>query len=309
MMKQNIYISEELDGKRLDFIVSAQVDSCSRACAVDGILQGQILVNSCQKKPGYKVKHGDHISLDIEVQEGSVSILPEETALDIIYEDPYLIIINKKPGVVVHPAPGNMSNTLVNALLSHAPEIKMAGDDHFRSGIVHRLDKDTSGLMVVAKNQSALTFLQKEFKQRRVEKRYLALVFGQMSESAGVIDLPIGRHPVKRQLMAVNHEDGKSAVTCWEIKQQYKNACLLEVLLKTGRTHQIRVHFYAMDHPLIGDQVYQPRRFRKQKSMAQRQMLHSWKLSFRHPYSGQRVSFAADPPRDFMKIQSLLEND
>lgn len=309
MMKQNIYISEDLDGKRLDFAVSTQVASCSRSRAADGILKGQILVNSCPRKPGYKVKHGDHIFLDIQAQDDCVLILPEEIALDIIYEDPHLIIINKSAGVVVHPAPGNMSNTLVNALLSHAPEIKKAGDDHFRSGIVHRLDKDTSGLMVVAKNQTALTFLQKEFKQRRVEKRYLALVSGQMSESGGVIDLPIGRHPVKRQLMAVNHNDGKSAVTCWEIKQQYKNACLVQVLLKTGRTHQIRVHFYAMDHPLIGDQVYQPRRFRKQKSMAQRQMLHSWKLSFRHPYSGKRVSFAADPPRDFIKIQSLLEKD
>ncbi len=309
MMKKEFKIQKDLEGKRLDQVVSSQLDSCSRSCAVASIQSGQVLVNLVAKKSGYKVKIGDHIQVDFVAQDANTSILPESIPLDIIFEDSHMMIVNKIPGMVVHPAPGNMSNTLVNALLFYYPQIKMSGSDPFRPGIVHRLDKETSGLMVVAKTLQALSFLQKEFKQRRVEKKYLALASGQLSEEYGVIDLPIGRHPVKRKLMAVNYDDGKSAVTLWKVKQQYKNACLVEALLKTGRTHQIRVHFYAIDRALIGDRVYQPRRFRKQKSVAQRQMLHSWKLSFRHPYSGKKISFTSEPPQDFLQVVSLLEAD
>ena len=141
-----------------------------------------------------------------------------------------------------------------------------------------------------------------------MEKKYLALVSGNFPEDQGEINLPLGRHPVKRKLVAINHEDGKSARTIWKIKKRFKSACLVEALLKTGRTHQIRVHFYAIEHPLIGDRIYQPRRYRKKKSLAPRQMLHSRQLGFRHPYSGQRMSFEVDPPEDFLQTELQLES-
>ncbi len=261
------------------------------------------------KKSGYKIKPGDRITGSIVENEPEIRILPEKIDLDIVFEDDHIIVVNKRSGMVVHPAPGNISGTLVNALLHHHSGIENVGSDKFRSGIVHRLDKDTSGLIVIAKACYALTFLQKEFKQRRVNKKYLAIIEGNIKGNSGEIDFPIGRHPVKRKQMAVNHDIGKSAISCWKIKKRFSSASLVEVLLKTGRTHQIRVHFYAIDHPLIGDSVYQFRRNRKQNRLAPRQMLHSFKLSFRHPYSGKRVDFAVDPPEDFFRTITLLEGD
>ena len=307
-MKININIQDDLKGNRLDAVISNSVEACSRSRAATLVNHYDILVNNTKKKPGYKVKTGDLISGSIPDSERDATILPENIHLDIVFEDDHIMVVNKKPGMVVHPALGNVSGTLVNALLFHVPEIKSVGEDRFRSGIVHRLDKNTSGLLVVAKTKVALSFLQKEFKQRRVEKTYLALVSGNFSEDQGEINLPIGRHLVKRKIMAINHEDGKPARTIWKVKKQFKTACLVEVLLKTGRTHQIRVHFYAMEYPLIGDPVYQPRRYRKKKSIAPRQMLHSWQLAFRHPYSGQSVFFEAALPEDFLQTQSLLES-
>jgi 23S rRNA pseudouridine1911/1915/1917 synthase len=307
-MKIHIEIKDKLKVSRLDTVISNFVDTCARSRAAAIISKGEILVNNIKKKPGYKLKDGDLITGVVHDIQNDNSILPENIILDIIFEDDQIIVINKQPGMVIHPAPGNYSGTLVNALLFYNPGIKKTCEDQFRPGIVHRLDKDTSGLIVVAKTKHALNFLQKEFKHRRVEKKYLALVTGDIAMDKGAIDLPIGRHPVKRKLMAINHEEGKYARTCWEVKKHFKTACLVEALLKTGRTHQIRVHFYAIDHPLIGDLVYQPRRFRKKKSIAPRQMLHSWKLSFRHPYSGEKVTFESEIPEDFIQTQALLES-
>ena len=307
-MKVNINIPEDLKDTRLDTVISGSYKDCSRRMAVKLINTSKIFVNNEKKKPGYKVRPNDIITGIIPASDIDTRVLPENIHLDIEFEDDHIIIINKKPGMVVHPAPGNPAGTLVNALLFHEPKIKGVGEDQFRSGIVHRLDKDTSGLMVVAKTKEALHFLQKEFKQRRVEKKYLALVSGSFPEDQGEINLPIGRHPVKRKIMAINHEDGKPARTCWKVKKRFKTACLVEALLKTGRTHQIRVHFYAIDYPLIGDLVYQPRRYRKKKSIAPRQMLHSWQLAFRHPYSGRKMFFKVEPPEDFLQTESQLES-
>ena len=306
-MKVNINIPEDLKDTRLDTVISGSYKDCSRRMAAKLINTSKIFVNNEKKKPGYKVRPNDIITGIIPASDIDTRVLPENIHLDIEFEDDHIIVINKNPGMVVHPAPGNLSGTLVNALLFHEPKIKEVGEDRFRSGIVHRLDKDTSGLMVVAKTKEALHFLQKEFKQRRVEKKYLALVFGSFPEDQGEINLPIGRHPVKRKIMAINHEDGKPARTCWKVKKRFKTACLVEALLKTGRTHQIRVHFYAIDYPLIGDLVYQPRRYRKKKSIAPRQMLHSWQLAFRHPYSGRKMFFKAELPEDFLQTESQLE--
>jgi len=307
-MKINITIDDEQKDTRLDTVISNHSKTCSRSKATVLINNSNILVNNEKKKPGYRVSLGDIISGSISDAGIDTRVLPEKIPLNIKYEDDHIMVINKRAGLVVHPAPGNRSGTLVNALLFHEPEIKWVGNDHSRSGIVHRLDKDTSGLMVVAKTPKALHFLQKEFKQRRVVKKYLALVSGNLSTDQGEINLPIGRHPVKRKIMAINHENGRPARTCWKVKKKFKTACLMEVLLKTGRTHQIRVHFYAIDHPLIGDRVYQPRRYRKKKNLAPRQMLHSWQLSFRHPYSGKKMVFEAQLPEDFLQTESWLES-
>ena len=306
-MKISIDVKDNLRNIRLDVVISRFSKACSRKKSSALINNSDILVNHMKKKPGYRVKTGDFITGIIPDRDRDATILPENTRLDIVFEDDHMMVINKEPGMVVHPAPGNLSGTLVNALLFHEPGIKKVGEDRFRPGIVHRLDKDTSGLMVVAKTKAALNFLQKEFKQRRVKKKYLALVSGTFSNDQGEINLPIARHPVKRKIMAVNHEKGKPARTCWKVKEHFENACLIEALLKTGRTHQIRVHFYAIDHPLIGDLVYQPRRYRK-KRIAQRQMLHSWQLAFRHPWSGMKMHFEARLPEDFLQTLSILES-
>lgn len=308
-MKLTILINDDLKQTRLDTLVANYNKACSRSKAANLIISSDILVNTEKKKPGYKVKPGDIITGTIPDSDNGAMVLPENIHLNIKFEDDHIMVINKKPGMVVHPAAGNLSGTLVNALLFHDPKIKSVGEDQLRSGIVHRLDKDTSGLMVVAKTKSALRFLQNEFKQRRVEKKYLALVSGNLSDDQGEINLPIGRHPVKRKIMTIAREDGKSAGTCWKVKKKFKTACLVEALLKTGRTHQIRVHFYAIDHPLIGERVYQPRRYRKKKGIiAPRQMLHSWQLAFRHPYSGRKMFFEAELPEDFLQTQTLLES-
>ncbi|MCK5098624.1 MAG: RluA family pseudouridine synthase, partial [Desulfobacteraceae bacterium] len=255
----------------------------------------------------YKVKLGEIITGSVEDRTKD-HLKPEKIDLDIIFEDDYIIVINKPPGLVVHPGSGNRSGTLVNALLHHYPEIVNVGDDKSRAGIVHRLDKNTSGVIVVAKTKLSLEFLKKEFKQRRVKKKYFALLKGLIKGDTGKITLPIGRHPQKRIIMATKGENLRYAETIWKVKQRYKDATLVEALLKTGRTHQIRVHFYETGYPLIGEKVYQFRRLRKKKTLIPRQMLHSVFLSFRHPYSGRAMSFSAPLPDDFKMVLDTLSS-
>ncbi len=307
-MKIELKIIKEQKYIRLDLVLSTQISDCSRNRITNFISDGSILVNNQKKKPGYKVKEGDVITGNISLLDDEPMILSEKMNLDILFEDDSIIVVNKPAKLVVHPAPGNFSGTLVNGLLSHYPNIKNVGNDPLRSGIVHRLDKDTSGLLVIAKTNDALIRLQKAFKKRAVDKQYLAIVSGNTLEMEGKIELPIGRHPVKRKLMAVNHDIGKPALTVWKVKKKFKSASFVEVTLKTGRTHQIRVHFYAMNHPLIGDQVYQPRRMRKEKNMEKRQMLHSWKLGFNHPQSNEKMCFEVAPPDDFNQVLLDLES-
>ncbi|MCM2285422.1 MAG: RluA family pseudouridine synthase [Desulfobacula sp.] len=308
-MKMNISISADFDNTRLDAVLCALDKTVTRSRAAELVTAGEILVNNKTKKPGYRVKTGDLVTGCIPEFKLEAEVLPENIPTDIVFEDDHLLVIHKKAGMVVHPAPGNLTGTLVNALLHHSPDILGIGEEKNRAGIVHRLDKDTSGLMVIAKTSQALSFLQKEFKERRVEKNYLALVTGNLPEDRGEINLPIGRHPVKRKMMAVNYETGKPALTLWKVQKRFKEACLVEIALKTGRTHQIRVHFYETGHPLLGDPVYQPGRLRKKKSRVPWQMLHSQRLSFRHPYSGQRMEFTAELPEDFLRVLALLESE
>ena len=305
-MKLELTITGVKADLRLDQVLSGWVETCSRRQASDLIARGEVLVSGMTKRPGYRVKIGDVIIAFIPEPVEDVLPGPESMELSILFEDEYLLIIDKPPGLVVHPGPGNLCHTLVNGLLDHVPAFQNGGWDPVRPGIVHRLDKDTSGLIVVAKTLKSLLFLQKEFKQRRVEKRYLALVEGKNIAPEGEIVLPLGRHPIKRKIMAVNHETGKYARTSWRIRERFVNACLVDVRLYTGRTHQIRVHFRAKEMPIIGDKVYQYRRNRRKKNLSGRQMLHSWFLRLRHPYSGRQIQFEAKMPADFKETMEKL---
>jgi 23S rRNA pseudouridine1911/1915/1917 synthase len=305
-MDIELKVIEEYKHLRVDDLLSKSFSMISRSKAASLIKNGTILVSKRKVKPGYKVKVGEIIKGYVSDQKNS-DVLAQKINLDIIFEDDHIIVINKTPGFVVHPGAGNHSGTLVNALLYHCPEISTAGEDKSRAGIVHRLDKNTSGVMVAAKTKAALDFLKKEFKQRRVKKKYFALVKGIIKTDKGRITLPIGRHPHKRIIMATTGKNLRSAETLWSVKQRYEDATLVEALLKTGRTHQIRVHFYAIGYPLIGEKVYQFRRLRKKKSSIARPMLHSASLKFRHPFSGKSVSFSVPLPDDFKMVIDTLK--
>jgi 23S rRNA pseudouridine1911/1915/1917 synthase len=239
------------------------------------------------------LKAGDRIAVTVPAVE-KLDAVPEEIALDILFEDNDLVVINKPAGLVVHPGAGHSEHTLVNALLHHCTTLSGIGGKE-RPGIVHRLDKETTGCIVVAKNDAAHQHLSKQFADRTVRKIYLALVAGILKKTAGVIDAPIARHRVHRQRMAVSEARGRNAKTEYRVMRASANASLVECAIHSGRTHQIRVHFHHLGHPLLGDKLYAP----KAAARYARQMLHAWKLAFDHPRTGERKSFEAPVPKDF----------
>ena len=303
-----IFVNSADAGKRLDVLLSSQITACSRSHIANLVLDKKIRVNGMFKKPGYRVKTGDEIRGKILPIE-TVSFAPEPIELDFLYEDRDLIVINKQPGLVVHPAPGHSSGTLVNALLYHRPGICCVGEE-LRPGIVHRLDKDTSGALVVAKNTAAHDHLTAQFKSRKVQKIYLALVYGEMSTDTGVISVPIGRHPVHRKRMSTQSRKSRPAETYWKVNDRFEGLTLLEFNLKTGRTHQIRVHCATINHPIVGDLVYGGHKAKSKLpkpvavilKAASRQMLHAWRLGLSHPTSNNKLTFEAPLPEDFMEI-------
>ena len=313
-------LANEFDqGRRLDAVVAAHLPGCSRSLAVNLITNLQILVDHQAKKPGYRVKCGDKILGRIP-DPAQAEYKPESIPLQILYQDSHIVVLNKQAGMVVHPAPGHSRGTLVNALLYHCPDLEGIGGE-IRPGIVHRLDKDTSGTMVVAKNAAALENLAKQFKTRTVQKIYLALVFGELRTDEGLITLPIGRHPVHRKRMSTVSRKGRSAETAWRVHKRYPGITLLELTLKTGRTHQIRVHCSTMDHPIVGDQVYRSRKWSKDMAgsfsgessslftalkSVPRQMLHAWRLGLIHPHSGERMTFESPIPEDMEAVIEKL---
>lgn len=306
MMDIDLLIDRSDENARLDQVVSGAVADCSRKRAAGLIQTGRIRVSGAVKKPAYKVRSGDRITGTIDLQTGVFPVLPEKIDLDILFADPHLIVINKPAGLVVHPGAGNESGTLVNGLLFHYPEIAGIGDDPIRPGIVHRLDKDTSGVMVAARTAHAFAFLQKEFMYRRVDKRYLALIAGNPGEAGGRMDRAMGRHPVKRTQMSVNSDALKPALTFWTVIERLGETTLVEARIKTGRTHQIRVHFHSYGYPIVGDPVYRHRRHRKEKQPVSRQMLHASAIRFKHPFSGRSCTFSADLPGDFSDLLDRL---
>jgi len=313
-----VIIVESSDaGQRFDRIVSFYRSDCSRSHAAALIQDGHITIQNKTKKPGYRVKAGEKIQGCIPVYEPP-SLQPEAIPLNILFEDRHLIVINKPAGLVVHPAPGNDTGTLVNGLLYHCPELGGINAEQ-RPGIVHRLDKDTTGTMVVAKNRLTLENLSQQFKERQVQKTYLALVHGVLGSDSGTISLPVGRHPTDRKKMSTISPKGREAKTIWRVKVRYAVATLLELELKTGRTHQIRVHCTSMHHPIVGDAVYTRGKIGKKRRdntppavllrLAQRQMLHARQIGFTHPVEQRFMSFTAPIPRDMQILLDGLSRD
>ena len=303
-------------GQRLDVVVSSRLADCSRSFAASLIHHDVIRVNQSHGKPGLRLKTGDVVEGEIPPPK-PLEYAPEEIPLDFIYQDGDLAVINKPAGMVVHPAPGNYTGTLVNALLHHCPDIGSIGGD-IRPGIVHRLDKDTSGVMVVAKNSAAHASLSAQFKERSIQKKYLAVVHGEMAEDTGRILLPVGRHPTQRMKMSTISRSGRKAETLWRVVKQFAGFAILQIDLKTGRTHQIRVHCAAIHHPVVGDPLYggrrstavpasAPDRVRLQVKGVKRQMLHAERLAFCHPATDAWLTFETPLPEDMQALINVLD--
>jgi len=287
-------VPAEASGQRLDAFL-AEVSGLSRARVQRLIDDGLALVDGRTRKPSRAVKAG--AAIEVRIPEAvPLELLPESVPLDILYEDEELLVLNKPAGLVVHPGAGRTSGTLVHALLAHCAKLPGIGGVE-RPGIVHRLDRDTSGIMVVAKTERAHQSLAQQFKARKVRKRYLCLVHGTVEQGAGRIEAPIARRAHDRQRMGVR-EGGRAARTEFRVARHFPGRTLLEVLPETGRTHQIRVHLAHLGHPVVGDRVYGGRRDRH--GDAPRQMLHAWRLGFHHPVTGAWLEFTAPPPPDFV---------
>ncbi len=291
----NFEISDGDIGHRLDkFLVERLPKTFSRTYLQKLIKENLVLVNGRPAKSNEKLKtKGEYVEIAIPRMIGPV-ITPEKIPLNIVYEDDQLLIVNKTGDMVVHPAPGNWSGTLVNALAAHCDSLSgVAGE--IKPGIVHRIDKGTTGLLVVAKNDQAHRALAKQFKDKTSKRMYVALVQGVVQLDNGIIDLPIGRHMLDRKKMAVKFENAKDAVTRYRVVERFKNMTLLELVLETGRTHQIRVHMSHIGHPIVGDDKYGTR------GLYLRPMLHAKMLGFTHPETGKYMEFTSQIPKDMKK--------
>lgn len=303
MLKElKLIVTEQYVGERLDTYVSSLNSNMSRSNCQRLIKEGNVLVNGNSSKEAYKVKLGDEILIRIEPPK-EAKIEAQEIPLNIIYEDNDIIVINKEKGMVVHPGNGNTDGTLVNAVLSHAKDSLSGIGGEIRPGIVHRLDKDTSGLIIVAKNDSAHINVSEQIKNHEVTKIYTALVRGNIEEDEATIDMPIARDERDRTKMATNI-DGKEAVTHFKVIKRYYDYTLLRVKIDTGRTHQIRVHMAKIHHPVIGDEVYSSG---KNEFDVKGQLLHSTILEFKHPRTGEKLHFEAPLPDEFKNVLEILD--
>lgn len=294
-------VSEE--GNRLDKWLTERVEGLSRSAVQELIETGHVTVNGAPARPSYRVREGDRVMVELPPPP-EAGLVPEAIPLPVVYEDDTLLVVDKPAGMVVHPGPGHAAGTLVNALLARYPEL--AGEPDERPGIVHRLDRDTSGLLVIARHPTVRQALQRQFQARRVDKTYLALLEGELQPPWGRIEAPIGRDPRHRQRMTVMPE-GREAVTEYRVRERFRygsgsstgHYTLVEAHPWTGRTHQIRVHFASIGHPVVGDRVYGHRRVHLPVS---RQFLHAWRLEFDHPRSGERLQFEAPLPPDLAGV-------
>ena len=305
-------LTEDQAGKRLDVMLAELFPEYSRSRLKIWIEQGQVLLNGERVKPKTKISGDEELQLTVQTLESEADCKAEDIPLDIIFQDESIIVINKPAGLVVHPAAGHYSGTLQNALLYHDASLAAIP----RAGIVHRLDKDTTGLMVVARNLSAHKYLVDQIQKHEVVRQYQTIVYGVMT-GGGMVDQPIGRHPRDRIKMAVR-KNGRQAVTHYRLLQRFREHSHLKIQLETGRTHQIRVHMSHLRHPIVGDPVYSGRHRNPagaQPELLQylqgfkRQALHAWQLSFDHPETGEAVSYEAPLPEDMLQLITLLQAD
>lgn len=306
MNKYNFIIDEIDEGARLDQYLASLFVDISRSKIQSLVKGGKVLVNGEEKKSSYKLKSDDNIELEVEAKE-EIVYPPQNIELDIAWEDENMLVVNKPSGMLTHPTALERENTLVNALLYKYSENLSDINGYFRRGIVHRLDRNTSGLLMVAKNNQTHEFLAEEIKQRKIEKKYLAIVKGVVKNDSGVINLPIGRNPNQPSKMAVVEEEkgGKPSLTLYKVLKRFKEHTYLELDLKTGRTHQIRVHLSHLKHPIVNDSLYGGGKF---KVKTQEQVLQSYKLSFTKPFTDDIISLEIEPDQKVKKVLTYLEN-
>ena len=296
--KYSFSIESSDAGKRIDAFLGNKIEELSRSQIQKLFSKQEVLVNSaiCEEKK-YKLKTGDSVEVTISV-EGEYIPEAEKIELDIVYEDEDIIVIDKPRGMVVHPGAGNYSGTLVNALLYHVGENLRTLGEADRPGIVHRIDKDTSGILVVAKSKLAFDSLKEQFSEHSIKRWYYALVYNNFGDDSGEIDRPIGRDSKNRLRRAIDGENPKRALTRYEVMERFGNIVLIKAILETGRTHQIRVHLTSIGHPLVGDTLYGSK---KDRFGADGQILHAAHLEFIHPRTGKTISFDSEPPEYFAK--------
>lgn len=307
-------VSQEDASKRLDLFLTDSLKALTRSAVKGLIKEGRALVNGKKTKAGLRLKYGEEVSIDLPEPRPQV-LKAEDIPLDIIYEDNDIIVVNKQAGLAVHPGAGRFSGTLVNALINHTQDLSDVGGP-LRLGIVHRIDKDTTGSLVIAKNNLSHLALSRQFKEHTTGRRYLALVWGAFKEDVGTIDLNIGRDSSERKKISTRARRSRKAVTHWRVIGRYTFMTLLELTLETGRTHQIRVHLSAINHPVVGDQVYGKRvaPASMDKAVAdklksiKRQLLHARTLVIAHPTTGEEMKFKAPLPPDMAQVLELLDS-
>lgn len=300
MQEYNFLVAEENVGDRIDKYIAASVEDITRSAVQNLINEGNVSVNDKRIDKNYKLRMGDVIAVNIP-DPVELNIVAENIPLDIVYEDADLLVVNKPKGMVVHPAAGNYTGTLVNALMYHCGDSLSGINGILRPGIVHRIDKDTSGLLIVAKSDKAHKGLAEQIKQHSFTREYEAVVIGNIRDDVGKIDAPIGRHPIDRKKMTVTDKNSKNAVTHYTVLNRFNGFTHLRLRLETGRTHQIRVHMSYLGHPVAGDTVYGPS---KDKYLLGGQCLHARKIGFIHPITGEYMEFTSDLPQyfiDFLK--------
>lgn len=303
-MENKVLQAEEFVGERIDKFLSCRLEEVSRSYIQKLIKEGHVSVNGKPVKANYKLGAGDEISVEIpEAKEPD--ILPEDIPLDILYEDQDILVVNKPKGMVVHPAAGHYSGTLVNALMYHCKDSLSGINGVMRPGIVHRIDMDTTGSLLVCKNDEAHRILAEQLKEHTIRREYHAIVYGNIKEDTGTVDAPIGRHPTDRKKMSINHKNGKQAVTHYEVLERFGNFTYIRCRLETGRTHQIRVHMASLHHPLLGDEVYGPSS-RPPFPGLKGQVLHAKILGIYHPATGEYVEFDAPLPQYFVDLLQKL---
>ena len=300
-MEQMSLISKK-KGERIDKFLGENLGDLSRSYIQKLLKDGLILVNGKKVKANYKLNAGDQIDVEVPDPE-PLDIAAENIPLDILYEDDYVLIVNKPKDMVVHPSAGHTSGTLVNAVMAHCGEHLSGINGVLRPGIVHRIDKDTTGALLICKDDVVHRDLAEQLKEHSIKRRYRAVVQGNLKEDEGTVNAPVGRHPTDRKKMAINHKNGKEAITHYKVLERFGQATYIECRLETGRTHQIRVHMASLGHPLLGDTVYGSS---KNPYHLQGQALHAMILGFVHPITGEYLEFEAPLPEYFSKLLEKL---